>query len=239
MIQLKGANSIEIERLAKEDVILLQRYLTELEYECGEIDGIVGKKTKEAFNKFKVDQHLTNPDEIGATTIKVIEQALKKHRDNEERENLISVLQPKLTEELKVPRVINWMDFNCPVSKYFTIGEVSKFSSERIVLNKEHQNNVILIAKELDKIREEWGKPIGVTSWYRPTAINRRVGGVSNSQHINGSGVDIYPIGSNGLEFEQWLDKRWERALGWGQRKQRGFTHIDLRNQPKKIRWSY
>ncbi|WP_353743953.1 D-Ala-D-Ala carboxypeptidase family metallohydrolase [Microcystis sp. LSC13-02] len=29
---------------------------------------------------------------------------------------------------------------------------------------------------ELDKIREEWGSPILITSWYRPQAVNRAVG---------------------------------------------------------------
>ena len=87
----------------------------------------------------------------------------------------------------------------------------------------------------MDIIRNDWGSGIGVTSWYRPPAVNKAVGGVSNSTHLTGSGVDIFPIGKNIYTFQEWLDKRWPRALGYGAK--RGFVHLDNRN--KRIRWPY
>jgi Peptidase M15 len=71
--------------------------------------------------------------------------------------------------------------------------------------------------------------PIGVTSWYRPYAVNLAVGGVPDSQHITGAAVDIYPMEGGDQEFEDWLDNNWGGALGYGQAAGRGFTHIDLR----------
>ena len=43
----------------------------------------------------------------------------------------------------------------------------------------------------LDKVRELWGKPIGVTSGYRSAELNRAVGGAKNSQHLRGEAADI------------------------------------------------
>lgn len=228
----------KLSNLKKEDLLQVQSDLKKLKYDCGQLDGIFGEKTLNAFNRFKQDHGLTNPDEIGPTTLTFLSLAIKKEFDPEEKEDPHAD-QPSFTTKLKIPPVIDWFNFECPVSKYFTVGEVSRFSSERIVINPIHKDCVLSQAARLDKIREDWGAPIGVTSWYRPPRVNRKVGGAINSQHLTGTGVDIYPITGNGLEFEQWLDKRWERALGWGQRKNRGFTHIDSRSQPKRIRWNY
>jgi hypothetical protein len=43
----------------------------------------------------------------------------------------------------------------------------------------------------LDKVREMWGKPIGVNSGYRSPELNRAVGGAKNSQHLRGEASDI------------------------------------------------
>jgi putative chitinase len=134
-------------------------------------------------------------------------------------------------------QTIDWNNPNSNVSKYFKVYEVTNRDLRRIPPTQEIRDRVIRLAKEMDKIREQWGSAIGVTSWYRPPAINRAVGGVSNSQHINGGAADIYPIGRDGITFEQWLDQRWAMALGYGQRGRRGFTHLDLR--PGRIRWDY
>lgn len=43
----------------------------------------------------------------------------------------------------------------------------------------------------LQPIRNEYGKPIIVTSGYRSEAVNKAVGGVKNSQHLKGQAADI------------------------------------------------
>ena len=43
----------------------------------------------------------------------------------------------------------------------------------------------------LQPIRDAWKSPIVVTSGYRSEAVNRAVGGVSNSQHRLGEAADI------------------------------------------------
>jgi Peptidase M15 len=140
---------------------------------------------------------------------------------------------------------IDWHNPDCLISKYFTIGEVTQNDSERIPSpGSAEEINILRMAAELDLMREAWGSAIGVTSWYRPYAINLAVGGVPDSQHITGGAVDIYPIVGDGQEFEDWLDEKWGGALGYGQFSGRGFTHIDLRggqfeSGAGEIRWYY
>jgi len=48
-----------------------------------------------------------------------------------------------------------------------------------------------LVAIVLDPLRDAYGKPVYVTSGHRCESHNRRVGGVTNSQHIQGEAADI------------------------------------------------
>lgn len=48
-----------------------------------------------------------------------------------------------------------------------------------------------LIYNVLDPAREEYGQPIFVSSGYRSPAVNKAVGGVSNSQHMKGQAADL------------------------------------------------
>ena len=148
---------------------------------------------------------------------------------------------------------IDWTDFECKVSPHFRVWEVTQGSSLRIPTEDSIKNNILNIAQELERVRKEWSEylvsiddysspALAVTSWYRPSEVNRRVGGVSNSQHLTGAAVDIYPINGKGIQFENWLDKNswYNYALGYGQNSNKGFTHIDLRKSNHKgIRWTY
>ncbi|NJL81816.1 MAG: peptidase M15 [Chloroflexaceae bacterium] len=135
---------------------------------------------------------------------------------------------------------VNWNDFNASVSKYFTVREVTNGDPRRIPQDDAIKANIVSLAQELDRVREAWGSPILVTSWYRPRAINQAVGGAENSQHILGIAADIHPAKGNLPQFQEWLDKAaWkDKALGYGARK--GFVHVDLRPGPNRlIRWNY
>ncbi len=48
-----------------------------------------------------------------------------------------------------------------------------------------------LVDNVLDPLREEWGKPIRVTSGYRCEELNRKVGGAKTSHHCRGMAADI------------------------------------------------
>lgn len=110
---------------------------------------------------------------------------------------------------------------------------------ERIIVPSAHiTRNIITMAKELDKVRAMCGgRPITVTSWYRDPISNRRVGGVSNSQHLLGWGVDIVIDGIDPITTYETLDKWWPGGLG----RNRYYTHLDLRHNMGWIlaRWDY
>lgn len=205
----------EIVRLTSDEAGYLQSLLNQKGFDCGKPDGIVGKNTKSAWKRFKDSKYLGKTDWVGPASLKTLEE---------------------MPDNLTVnPSDIDWHNNNCKVSKYFTVGEVTQWDRRRIPTNSAHIQNILTLAKALDKIRNDSGCAIGVTSWYRPPAINAEVGGVSNSQHINGSAADIYPIGGDIYAFQKWLDKQWDKALGYGAKK--GFVHVDLRDG--RIRWDY
>ncbi len=82
--------------------------------------------------------------------------------------------------------------------KYFTIDElcVSGSYPRLVVVPKEgtteYNNLKNLIENMLDPVRENLGKPIRVTSGYRPPRLNKAVGGASNSNHLYGCAADIH-----------------------------------------------
>jgi putative chitinase len=147
-----------------------------------------------------------------------------------------------MTQDIK----IDWRNPSQKISRFFTVGEVTKGDARRIPpTGGEIEKDILELALELDKIRAEWGSPVLVTSWYRPPVVNRAVNGASNSQHLYGRGVDIRPVNPASLaRFQAWLDQHWYGALGYGAR--RGFVHLDTRNGKgwrtggeKGPRWNY
>lgn len=139
---------------------------------------------------------------------------------------------------------VDWNDPACKVSKYFTVREVTLGDSARIPNTPSVQKAVWLLAQELDKVREAWGSPLIVTSWYRPPSVNQRVGGAKNSQHLYGKAADLRPANGQLEAFQAFCDKGWFGALGYGAKK--GFVHLDNRNGggwntggTKGVRWNY
>jgi zinc D-Ala-D-Ala carboxypeptidase len=96
------------------------------------------------------------------------------------------------------------------MSKYFTMSEMtsSPTALRHAIKNSpgyiEARNLEWLMSHCLDRIREEWGHAIIVSSGYRCAELNRLVGGAPNSQHKSGCAADIKAVNSkdNALLFK-------------------------------------
>ena len=81
--------------------------------------------------------------------------------------------------------------------KYFTIDEMTRSNTARAKgINNTPNAEIIakltaLIENTLDPLRTAYGKPIHVNSGYRCPALNKAVGGASNSGHMYGIAADI------------------------------------------------
>ena len=81
--------------------------------------------------------------------------------------------------------------------KYFTLSEFvrSDTAASLCISNVPTFENVENLARlcelVLDPVRKQLGTPITVTSGFRCPALNKRVGGVSNSQHLSGLAADL------------------------------------------------
>lgn len=58
----------------------------------------------------------------------------------------------------------------------------------------------------LQPIRNKLG-PVHISSGYRPLALNKRIRGSSNSQHLNGKAADFTVSGYTPLQVAQWIDE--------------------------------
>ena len=104
----------------------------------------------------------------------------------------------------------------------------------------EHSYDLIRLSPQLVNVLEDirqraGGQPLHITSGYRPPAYNRKVGGVSNSPHIDGLAADIY---SDYISVDRLRDI-CEAVIGdrggVGYYPTQGFIHVDLRGY--RARW--
>ena len=80
------------------------------------------------------------------------------------------------------------------LSEHFTLGELTKSGSHPEVYNipsHEAIANLTNLSKWLEVLRERAGTPIIINSGYRSPQLNRKIGGVPNSNHLTGCAVDI------------------------------------------------
>lgn len=128
-----------------------------------------------------------------------------------------------------MPREVDWSDFNCLVTKNLTVGEILQWDKRRIPgANDSVRARLLKTAEAFQQVRDAWGRPLGVTSFYRPEPINSEVGGVPGSRHTTGEAMDLYPTDASLESFYQWIRVRWSGGLGDGRNK--GFIHLDRRN---------
>lgn len=194
-------------------------------------DGICGKLTMSAFSKFKQLEFLEYPDLLGRSTALALLEATYEHQvptdTIDPKQSLRRVLLPKVG-------FVTDSDF-VHLGGHFTWGEFTK-NLTRVPQSERVVDGIERLAYYLESIRAQFGNPtITINSGYRPTAINKAVGGASNSQHLYGAAADIVVGGIRPHEVYKRLDK-WHGSKG-GLGDSKDFTHIDLRGY--RARWNY
>ncbi len=94
--------------------------------------------------------------------------------------------------------------------------------------SENHKISKDLVTK-LQKLREEYGHSITITSGYRSEAHNKKVGGVKNSQHVRGLAADLT---AKDLDKLHELCLKIFNAVGDGRKKGK-FIHVDVRSLPE------
>jgi len=132
--------------------------------------------------------------------------------------------------------------FTARLTPHITLGEFA-LGQEARRFDQQHQvNTAAELAAFMERARSRFGgKPVIITSGYRPAAINRSVGGASGSEHLyNAPGVgavDFYIEGVSVNALQNWCDSEWPYSLGYGAAK--GFVHLGIRKGRPKVRWDY
>ena len=102
------------------------------------------------------------------------------------------------------------LNSNAKLSEHFTLGELTKSGSHPEVYNipsHEAIANMKRLCQWLEVLRERAspdpskgrGTPIIINSGYRSPQLNKKIGGVANSNHLTGCAVDIRVSGMEQL----------------------------------------
>lgn len=202
----------------------------------GVADGKYSQEFAQAFQLFKRTAFLEYPTILGkSTALELLEiDGIGKHPVPKEAIEAPPKISLGKSFVLPGGRTVYC---NAPilVNSNFTWGEATK-NGDRIPATTNVVQQIAKVTLILDKIRPLFdNRPMFITSWYRPPTINRAVGGVSNSRHILGDGVDFIVQGVNPLDVYKKVSPWLGAAGGLGKSSQ--FTHIDARGY--QARWVY
>jgi|TARA_R110000787_G_scaffold131614_2_gene243622 uncharacterized protein YcbK (DUF882 family) len=122
--------------------------------------------------------------------------------------------------------------------KYFTKEELSCKGTGECFMNEEFM-------AQLHRLREDYGRPMTITSGYRDVAYNTVIGGSPNSAHILGQAVDVAVSGNLAYDLIRMAMLHGFTGIGVAQRgpHNKRFIHIDnivnSDTSPRPTIWSY
>jgi Uncharacterized protein conserved in bacteria len=93
----------------------------------------------------------------------------------------------------------------------------------------------ILTIRLLEPVREHCATPLHIRSGYRCGLLNKRVGGVVNSQHLTGEAVDIYtPELTKVYDYLKSAEApEYDQAIYY---KKKNFIHLSLNTEGENRR---
>lgn len=131
--------------------------------------------------------------------------------------------------------------FSHKLTPHITYGEFALGQEARRFDHQHQCDTAMRIAQFLERTRAQFGgKPVVITSGYRPVAINKLVGGASSSEHLYDApgvgAVDFVIDGVDMMAVQRWVDQNWPYSLGYAAPR---FIHIGIRRGASRVRWDY
>jgi uncharacterized protein YcbK (DUF882 family) len=113
------------------------------------------------------------------------------------------------------------------IARYFKLSEFACPCCKRVMLHP-------LLLNKLVEFRAIIKKPIYITSGYRCSEYNQKVGGIKSSYHLLGLAADIKIEGVSALDLLEYVEIINFAGIGFYEKK--NFLHLDVR--PTKLaRW--
>lgn len=138
------------------------------------------------------------------------------------------------------------MNMTTRISKNFTLEEMkaSATAKEKGIRNEPGQTDIIslcgLVHNVLQPLRDWWGKEVKIGSGYRSYALNKAVGGVSNSQHTKGEAADLCIDGNieRGKKWFAWINENcdFDQLIWEHNTKGTYWVHVSFRCDGKNRR---
>jgi hypothetical protein len=104
-------------------------------------------------------------------------------------------------------------------------------------LTPEMYDNLTKLVIAVNKLREAYGKPLTVSSGYRPAAANAAAGGAKRSAHLSAEACDFSdPKG----ELDAWCMANLDKLEAWGLWLEHPdstptWTHVDIRPRANRV----
>lgn len=118
---------------------------------------------------------------------------------------------------------------------HFTRAELRCPLTDQCVMNEAFMARLVCL-------RQALGAPMVVTSGYRSTAHNRRIGGAPGSAHLDGRAVDVLMSGEGAFQLVKLAFEHGFSGVGLKQHGdwERRFVHLDDASHNRRPRlWTY
>lgn len=210
-----------------------------------QVTGVCCGETIKKFAEFKEKNYLQYPDRLGPSTALSLIESIHPHDISEQLEDIPTKViadagcRSGNTANLPGLGLVYANEYIVPGIP-LTWGEMTKnFNPRRIPDSKQIVENLIATAKVFGIARAKYGKPVVITSGYRPANLGI---GASRSQHIPGKAGDSFPVDRNDTRLWYNILRDTPGVMGLGDAtdpRKGGFVHFDIRDERSQVRFGY
>jgi uncharacterized protein YcbK (DUF882 family) len=165
------------------------------------IDGIFGSKTESAVKALQSKNGITNDGIVGIKTWSILEKNSGTKNDKNVPQKIERPINVPQTQNNNIKTFSLKNDGEMQLTSNFKVREFAcKDNSDKILIDTE-------LVKQLQKIRDNFNKPISITSGYRTESYNTKIKGSKNSFHIKGQAFDIKVADTTPKQVAQFCEQ--------------------------------